>query len=87
MYNLGTAISYLPLAELAVSPRIAATKNAMIIYGHKGVIKFTNQEIWINTCICPLVICGRKLRVSKIDCASVTIVGVITSISFKENRK
>lgn len=87
MYNLGTAISYLPLAELSVSPRIAATKNAMIIYGHKGVIKYSNQEIWINTCLCPLVICGRKLRVTKIDGVSVTIVGIICSIAFKESLK
>lgn len=87
MYNLGSVISYLPLAELSVSPRIAATKNAIVIYSHRGVIKYSNQEIWINTCLCPLVICGKRLQISKIDGASVTIVGSIFSISFRENAK
>ncbi len=87
MYNLATAISYLPLAELSVSPRIAATKNAVVIYSHRGIVKYSDTEIWINTALGPLVISGKRLRLSKIDGVSATVLGTIASICFRENHK
>lgn len=84
MYNLSTVISGLPVAELSVSPRIAATKKAVMIYAHRGICRFSDCEIWVNTALGPLVIKGKALRLSKIDNVQVSIVGNIYSIGFQE---
>jgi len=78
----------LPEDTLLGLPRITmqGTDN-ILIENHRGIIEYTNNKIIANTCLKPIVVCGKRLIIKNIGKDNIYIEGYIRSFEFLDRKE